>query len=291
MIKSNKYLTTLPKPFLKYAGGKQQLLPEIIPRIPKDFKRYYEPFLGGGAVFFKLRPKDFLISDVNKDLIRTYHAIRDNFKILFLVEKAFEKSYGDLINEETFYILRDIYNGKVTSKVRFDLLLQKAYLFIYLNKTCFNGLHRVNAHGDFNVGFGKTFYDSVLDNNNLFHCHKHLSQGQIQYVDFREVLKCPEEGDFVFLDPPYMPISATSNFTNYTADGFTYNDLCDLHRCCLELDAKGVKFMFCNSDCELVHSMFEEFNVELVEARRSINSDGEKRGKINEVLITNYEVN
>jgi DNA adenine methylase len=280
----------IAKPFIKYVGGKGQLLLEIIPRIPKNINTYYEPFLGGGAVFFNLKPKNAILSDVNVELIRTYHAVRDNYKQLFALEKAFKDAYGDLITEESFKILRDIYNDKIVSKVRYPILLQKAYLFIYLNKTCFNGLHRVNKKGEFNVPFNHNFYTTVLDSSNLYSCNQALQGKYVSFQDFRSILNCPEEGDFVFLDPPYMPISATSDFTNYTSSGFTYNDLLDLKKFCAILDGKKVKFMLCNSDCQLVHELFEDYKVELVKAKRSINSDGGKRGKINEVLITNYEV-
>lgn len=266
------------KPFLKWVGGKRQLLHEIVPRLPK-YSRYFEPFIGGGALFFHLQPKNAYITDINLELINVYRIIRDDVHELI---KDLKKHTND---KEYFLKIRDI--DRSIEYIAWDQV-SKASRFIYLNKTCFNGLYRVNSKGQFNVPFGKYANPKILDEENLLNCSRVLQDTYIETAHFSNVLNHAQEGDFVYLDPPYIPVNQTSNFTSYSKEGFGDTEHWKLKEVCDRLTKKGVKFMLSNSYTERTLSLYKDYNIYTVSASRSVNSDASKRGKVFEVICTNY---
>jgi DNA adenine methylase len=268
------------RPFVKWAGGKGQLLPELTKRLPKSFKRYCEPFVGGGAVFFHLRPEVALLSDVNEELVLAYQIIRDDVESLIeeLKKHRYEKDYFYLVRE---WDRREDYKGMEP--------VQKVGRFIFLNKTCFNGLHRVNSKGQFNVPFGEYTNPTILDPANLRACSRALAQTEVVLADYLSLEDQLGEGDFVYFDPPYAPLSATSSFTSYTVDGFDSNDQVALRDFCLRLTSKGVLFMLSNSSSMWIRELYKDFTLHTVSAARAINSKAGSRGPVEEVIITNYK--
>jgi len=268
------------KPFIKWAGGKTKLLGQIMPLIPKKYNAYYEPFLGGGAVFFNLAPKKAFLSDTNEELINLYEVIRDRANHLIQELRQYDSS------EACYYKCRD-----KDREPGYKLMtsVQKAARTLYLNKTCWNGLYRVNSKGQFNVPFGKRKNPNIIDEDTILSCSYALKDVSLEVEDFRIVLDIPEEGDFVYLDPPYVPLNATS-FTSYTKDGFSWDDQLALKVLCDELNDKGVRFMQSNSNSELVLDLYKDYTITTIYAPRFINSKGNKRNKIEEVAITNYEI-
>lgn len=271
-------LPVSPRPFVKWAGGKGQLLSELVARVPQPFNRYFEPFVGGGALFFNLSPKQAVLSDSNPDLINLYVVIRDQ------VDELIEDLGQHVYDREYYYRLRQVDRtleyGQWTA-------VKRASRFIYLNKTCYNGLYRVNSRGEFNVPFGRYKNPTILDVDNLRACHEALQGVTIECRDFREACRELGEGDFVYFDPPYMPVSATASFTGYTREGFGEKMQEELVSVCRALDRRGVRFMVSNSDTPLVRGLYEGFNLEVVFAARSINSQGRKRGRVPEVVVRN----
>ena len=270
----------LPRPFVKWVGGKTQLLSELMRRVPPDFQRYYEPFMGGGALFFHLRPPQACLSDINPDLVNLYTVVRDRVEELILDLKQ------HVYTPDYYYEIRNIDR---TSAYTEWTDVQRASRFIYLNKTCYNGLYRVNASGQFNVPLGRYQNPTILDVPNLRACHIALQGTAIAVADFRRIQQRIRPCDFVYFDPPYAPLSATANFTSYTKDGFNALDQVTLRDCCRALHRQGVKFMVSNSAAPLILDLYGEFNISLVEAMRAINSKAGKRGKIPEVIVTNYD--
>jgi len=263
-------------PFLKFAGGKTQLLPEILPRLPAKIKTYYEPFLGGGAVFFALaaekRFERAVLSDANKELMNSYAAIAASLdRIISLLrehESAHSKTY--------FYEVR-------ASEMK--LAISKAARFIYLNRTCFNGLYRVNKSGKFNVPFGDHKNPTICDEENLRAVSAALENAHVSACDFEEAIWIARKGDAIYFDPPYVPISATSNFAAYTKDGFGPDEQERLRHVAEKLSTKGVFVLLSNSDTPFVRELYQGFVIEKVRARRAINSKGDKRGDVGELLI------
>lgn len=274
----------LVQPVLKWAGGKRQLLSEISKYIPKGIKNYYEPFIGGGAVLFYLQPKKATINDFNNELINVYTVIRDNLDELII---DLQKHKNE---EEYFYYTRGL-----DRTPEFNTLnnIQKASRILYLNKTCFNGLFRVNSSGEFNTPFGKYKNPNITNDITLRAVSKYLNENDIKFIngDFEEALKGIRKGSFVYFDPPYYPISDSSSFTGYTLDGFSKEDQERLKKLCDKLTKKGVKFLLSNSAAPFILELYKDYNIELVKANRNINSNGAKRGEINEVLVRNYELN
>ncbi|MDY6938232.1 MAG: DNA adenine methylase [Cyanobacteriota bacterium] len=278
------YPLSPPKPFLKWAGGKTQLLSQIKNYIPTFEGRYYEPFIGGGALFFylqfNLKLKYAYISDINPDLVTTYKVIRDNVKEL--IEDLKYHSY----DEEYFYKIRSI-DRTISYESLSDI--QKASRLIYLNKTCYNGLYRVNSKGQFNVPFGRHKRPNICDELNLIACSHALQETEIKNVSFEAIASLVKAGDFVYFDPPYIPLSNSSSFIEYNSKKFNIGMQEKLRDLCIELDKKGVKFLASNSSADLVLELYKpHFQVEFVRAGRAINSKGDRRGKIDEVLIRNY---
>ena len=272
----------MAQPFLKWVGGKRQLINELKKHLPNDYNRYFEPFIGGGALFFSLEPENAFISDLNCELINTYKVVKDNVEDLIkeLLKYKNEKEFYYKIRE----LDRDLSGYNKLSPI------QKAARFIYLNKTCYNGLYRVNKNGQFNVPFGKYKNPKICDIENLKKCSQILKNNiiDIKCGDFSIILDYVRPKDFVYFDPPYVPLNNTSNFTSYTSDGFGAETQCKLEQVCKELTNEGVFWMLSNSYTEFILELYKNYNIHIVHAKRSINCRGNSRGKIKEVIITNY---
>lgn len=276
------YKNKLIAPFLKWVGGKRQLMPAITKMMPKKFTNYYEPFVGGGAVLFHTQPKKAVINDLNEDLINVYKIIKDKPEELIANLKTHKNK------SEYFYDIRIL-----DRTVGFENLsnIKKASRVIYLNKTCYNGLYRVNNSGEFNSPFGRYKNPNIVNDITIRAVSKYLNDNKIQILntDYEEVLENAEKGSFVYFDPPYHPVSKSSNFTGYIQGGFDMYDQIRLRDLCIKLDKKGIKFMLSNSAVQLIEDTYKEFNITYVKSNRSINSNGKKRGEVDEVIIRNYE--
>lgn len=268
-------------PFLKWAGGKNQIIKKIIENIPSSFNNYYEPFLGGGSVLFALKKiNTVFVNDINLQLINTYKQIKNNCNDLI---DRLEKLDNHPINKEYFYNLRNKFNNKISNNIA-DL--ESASLFIFLNKHCFNGLYRVNKAGFFNVPYNGSTRKS-FDENNILNISKFLQNVDLSNEDFEDFLSCAKENDFVYIDSPYIPISETASFTNYTKDGFSLEDHKRLAELCNKLSDKGVKLLISNNNTPLTKELYKKFDIIEFDVSRNINSDATKR-KGKEVLMKNY---
>ena len=274
----------LAAPVVKWVGGKRQLLDEIAPRLPKRITTYCEPFLGGGAVLFSLQPRNAIVNDLNADLMLVYEVIRDNVELLIAALEQHENT------AEYFYNIRDLDRDK--DAYREMSAIERASRIIYLNKTCYNGLFRVNASGEFNSPFGHYKNPNIVNAPVLRAVSKYLTANNIQllHIDFEEVLQRVPRGGFVYLDPPYDPVSDKASFTGYNRGGFGREEQERLKRCCDELAARGVRFLLSNSATSFIKELYTGYTVEIVHAKRAINSDASKRGAVEEVLIRNYGI-
>ena len=266
-------------PIVKWVGGKRQLMFELIKNMPKSYNRYFEPFIGGGALFFELQPENAYISDINDELINLYRVVRDNVYELISDLNKHE------VSKEYFLEIRNLDR---TDEYKNLSDVQRASRFIYLNRTCFNGLYRVNSQGQFNVPFGNYKNPRIVDENNLLNCSELLKNTEIKCADFSEILTKVKKGDFVYFDPPYVPLNETSSFTSYTKDGFDMDMQFKLRDVCDELDSMGVMFMLSNSDTKFVNELYSNYEIKKVFASRAVNANAEGRGKITEVLVRNY---
>lgn len=278
-----KHKNLLLSPVLKWVGGKRQLLNEIIPMIPSNCSTYVEPFIGGGAVLFELQPKKAIINDYNSELVNVYTVIKEHPEDL-IKELQFHKKNN---TAEHFYMVRE-YDRK-TNLFSQMTNVQKAARIIYLNKTCYNGLYRVNSAGQFNSPYGKYKNPNIVNEHVIRAMSKYFNENTITIKngDYKEALKGLRKGAFVYLDPPYMPLSTSSSFTGYTENGFDENKQRELKEECDKLDKKGIKILQSNSDCEFIRELYKDYNIKTIKAKRSINSKGNSRGEINEVLIYN----
>ncbi len=268
--------------FIKWAGGKTQLLAQFSELYPQKFNRYFEIFLGSGAVFFnvkqKFNPSQCFLFDINEDLINTFIAVRDKVEELI----PLLREHGDKDNN------KDYFNEQ---RQKFNIIkggLEKAAIFIYLNKTCFNGLYRVNCEGKFNVPFGKYKKPAILQETKLRMASKLLQNTELLVSDFTEAVKKARENDFVYMDPPYFPLTKTASFTKYQKGSFFEKEQKQLAQIFRALDKRGCLLMLSNSDTSFVRELYSGFNIMTVKARRAINCVGTKRGVINEVVIRNY---
>lgn len=266
-------------PIVKWVGGKRQLMFELLKNMPKFYNRYFEPFIGGGALFFELQPDNAYISDVNAELINLYSVVKND------VEDLIDDLSKHEISKDYFLELR---NADRTFGYKNWSDIQKASRFIYLNRTCFNGLYRVNSQGQFNVPFGNYKNPRICDEENLKNCSELLQNTEINCADFTTILDKVQKGDFVYFDPPYVPLNETSSFTSYTKDGFDIDMQFKLRDLCDELDSRGVMFMLSNSDTKIINELYENYNIKKVFASRAINANGNGRGKITEVIVKNY---
>lgn len=281
-MKHNK----LVLPILKWVGGKRQLLPEIRRRIPSNYNKYYEPFVGGGAVFFDQQPTKAVINDVNEELINLYNIVKDN------VDELIDDLGKHENAEDYFYDIRSW--DRDSNKYKNMSNIERASRIHYLNKTCYNGLFRVNLAGQFNAPFGKYKNPNITNEITLRAVSKffNASEVEIKCCDFEEALKGIRKGSFVYFDPPYEPISDTSNFTGYAKGGFDRNEQIRLKKLCDKLDERGVKFLLSNSSSKFIMDLYREnsnYKIDIIKAKRSINSKGNKRGEIDEILVRNYE--
>ena len=290
----------LAKPFVKWVGGKSQLLDEIREKYPSQIEKYCEPFVGGGAVLFdvlgKFKPKKVLINDINKELINTYKQIRDNCENLIAQLSEIQNRYKSQSLEENkayFYEKRERYNEL---KVNGDEAenLEKAALFIFLNKTCFNGLYRVNSKGLFNVPFNNAKNPLLCDEENLRACSKLLQNVEMKVGDYKECGTFIDKKTFVYIDPPYRPLTQTAAFTSYSENGFADKEQIELGNFITEISRKGAVVLASNSDPknadkndDFFDKLYANFKIERVSASRMINSNAKKRGSINELLISN----
>ena len=269
--------------FLKWAGGKRRLIKQIDKHLPEKIDRYFEPFLGAGSMFFyikqKYNPKFCMISDINKDLIETYVAVRDNPKILIRRLKYFKNRDSDNFYYETRLKL----NNKKFSGIK------KSAAFIYLNKTCFNGLYRVNSKGEFNVPRGRYKNPKIYDEEIIIYASKLLQKVEIKCQDYEKIKKYVGENDFIYLDPCYDPLKKTS-FANYTSEKFCDKDNVRLSLFISELKKRGGRVMLSNNVTNRVEELYpaQEYHLEIVLCSRPINSQAHLRGKIQEYLIMNY---
>jgi DNA adenine methylase len=266
-------------PILKWVGGKRQLTKEILKMLPTDSRNraYHEPFFGSGAVFFKVKPRKGSINDINPRLMNFYRVVRD--KPAELIEQASKYKY----DKQTYYELRDHFNKASINEV------EEASIFLYLNKTCYNGLYRVNSKGEFNVPFGRYKNPTIVRRERILSVSTALRTIGIHNEDFSYVSKLAEPGDVCYLDPPYEPVSETANFTSYSRQGFDSVEQNRLKETCIKLNKKGVKFILSNSYTEQIRELYadSDFRIEIVKARRAVNSKADGRGKVSEVLITN----
>lgn len=272
------------KPFVKWAGGKRQIIDELKKYIPDEFNTYYEPFIGGGALLFELAPKKAVINDSNAELMNVYQVLCDDskFKKMCRVLNNYEANHS----EEFFYEIRNKDKNKNTFNRLSDYT--RAARTIYLNKACFNGLYRVNSKNEFNVPFGKKSKVNTYDGNNLITVSNYLTMNDIKILnkDFEEAVSYAKKGDFVYFDPPYD--SDNNIFTSYTEEGFGKNEQRRLAKVFKELDQKGVYVMLSNHNTTLINELYKDYHIHVIEAKRNINSNGKKRGKVEEVIITNF---
>lgn len=265
-----------PRPFLKWAGGKARLITQYNKYFPQEYQTYYEPFLGGGAVFFYLDPPGSILSDINTELIITYRCVKDSVEELISLLQAHRQQHS----QDYYYHVRASPGGTD---------LEKAARFIYLNKTCFNGLYRVNSQGKFNVPLGKYKNPNICPEEILRAASAALHSAEIKQADFTDVLNhATSSNDFVYFDPPYYPVSETSYFTAYSHYCFGQTQQVQLKEIFVELARRGVKVMLSNSDCDFIRQLYAGFQIYTISASRSINCHPKKRGQISELLVTSY---
>jgi DNA adenine methylase len=280
MAKTNK----LVSPFLKWVGGKRQIMSSIVSLLPENIRsfRYVEPFIGGGAVLFHLQPEKAIINDFNAELVNVYKIIKNRLEELIT---DLNKHKNDAAY---FYELRALDRKPEFKKLS---AVQRASRVIYLNKTCFNGLYRVNSSGEFNAPFGRYRNPNIVNEPTLKAVNKYLNANDIQIFnkDYQAILSTLDKRSFVYIDPPYHPISENPNFTGYIQGGWDSNDQLRLKQTCDELTKKGIKFLQSNSSSSLIKHLYGEYQIIAVKANRVVNADKSGRGEIEELLIKNYD--
>lgn len=271
-------------PVLKWAGGKTQLLPEINKRLPKQFNTYYEPFFGGGALLFSLLPSSAVINDLNSELMNVYKCIKHDTQFLRLLKEL--DRHQSLHNKSYYYLIRDIDCSPYYKNWR-DY--ERAARTIYLNKTCFNGLYRVNKKGHFNTPIGTEKYKKLYDLDNITNMHEYLKNNNVKILcgSYSSAVKDAKAGDFVYFDPPY-DYQDGDGFTSYTTNGFTKENQVELFNLFKELSDKGVYVMLSNNNTDFIRDLYKDYNIDVVYAKRAINHKGDGRGAVEEVIITNY---
>jgi len=270
-----------PRPFLKWAGGKGRLIEQYKAFFPPKFHNYYEPFLGGGAIFFHLHDRchHAVLADLNEELVNVYRCVRDDVEAMI-----------EILHQHQLRHCHDYYYA-VRAKTQLRSPLYRAARLIYLNKTCFNGLYRENSKGHFNVPMGRYKKPKVCDASTLKQASAALQRTELVCEAFTAVLnRAHQSQDFVYFDPPYHPISATSSFTSYSRYGFHAEDQERLQQTFAELADRGVKVMLSNSDCAFIRHLYRDFYIYKIEAARAINSNARRRGKISELVITSYSI-
>ena len=273
----------LVAPVLKWVGGKRQLIDVFTPLFPKNVTSYCEPFVGGGALLFSMQPKTAYVNDINDELIRVYTVIKDDVELLIAALQGYKNE------ADVFYAVRDWDRDKEKYTLLSDV--EKAARILYLNKTCYNGLFRVNNSGEFNSPFGNYRNPNIVNAPVLRAVSSYFNAANIRLScdDYANVLANVQKGTFVYLDPPYDPVSDTSSFTGYSRGGFSRDDQIKLRKCCDALNDEGVKFMLSNSPTDFIREQYAAYNIITVQAKRAINSDAAKRGEVDEVVVRNYE--
>jgi len=276
------------QPFIKWVGGKRGLLDQILPLFPKKFNNYYEPFIGGGAVFFELFSQGLLdnkkvvLSDINEELVNTYNIVKNMPNEL--IDNL--KNYKQQHSKEFYYKIRELDRDKNYKNLS---NLEKATRFIYLNKTCFNGLYRVNKKGYFNTPIGSYKNPNIADESVILNASEALQNVTILHRTFQEVLKYTKKDDLVYFDPPYYPLNKTSNFTSYDSNCFLEDEQFELFEVFDKLADNDVKVAQSNSDTVFIKELYKKYDINIVQANRFINSKSNGRGKITEVLVRNYK--
>ncbi|MBN1213950.1 MAG: DNA adenine methylase [Candidatus Lokiarchaeota archaeon] len=280
-LENRKYkkITGVPHPFLKWAGGKRQLMSQIDPFIPENFDNYIEPFVGGGALFFYLLPDKAILIDNNPVLVNAYQVIKNN------VDELIELLKQHVNDEKYYYKIRNIDREEEFQEWT---LIERASRIIYLNRCCYNGLFRVNSKGFFNVPFGRYKNPNFCNEKNLRIIHQILQNVKLIHGSFELCIDFAKKNDFVYFDPPYSPLSKTANFTSYTKENFDEKDQLKLKFVIDKLSKRRVKVLLSNSNNDFILKLYENYHIEIVKAKRAINSNPCKRGNIKEVLITNY---
>jgi DNA adenine methylase len=268
-------------PFVKWVGGKGKLRHALEALMPPgvELMRHVEPFMGGAALFFARGPERALLCDVNRDLVRTYELVRDELSSVVRHLEKLSRGHG----EERYYAVRERYNARAEQSPA-----ERAAMFIYLNKTCFNGLYRVNRRGEFNVPMGRYANPTILDRATLTAASHALQNAELRHAPFEALLSDARPGDFIYLDPPYEPVSRTANFTSYAMDGFSQDDQRRLRDVYRELDRRGAKLMLSNSDVPFIRELYRGFRIDTVQAPRAVSCDPTKRGPVSEVVVRNY---
>ncbi|HMP84109.1 MAG TPA: DNA adenine methylase [Verrucomicrobiota bacterium] len=274
------------QPFLKWVGGKAQLLTQFDKFFPTEITRYSEPFIGGGAVFFYLkhrfpRMRAFL-RDINPELINTYRAVQEFPRELMHQLDAHTTEFKTKGTDYFYFVRAQHHLAGDESKI-----VERAARMIFLNKTCFNGLWRVNARGEFNVPVGSNKNPGLYNEANILAASRALEGSHLAVQDFRETINQAQSGDFVYVDPPYYPVSVTASFTSYAKEDFGEGEQRELHAVFAEAARRGVRLMLSNSDTPFIRKLYRDFQIRTVQARRAINCDGSKRGQVNEVVVTN----
>lgn len=272
------------RPFTKWTGGKRQLLSVIKSLMPESYNRYFEPFVGGGALFFELAPKDAIINDFNSELINCYQQIKDNpSELINLLSKHKES------NSKEYYL--NLRSADRDSRIEKMNNVERAARIMYMLRVNFNGLYRVNSKNQFNVPYGRYKNPQIVDSDLIVSISQYLNENTIHILngDFEEAVKDVGAGDFVYFDPPYIPLSETSSFTSYTHEGFSYEDQVRLRDTFKKLDEKGAYVMLSNSSSPLVGELYKDFNIHKVSATRTNGAKSSSRGKIDEIIVTNYD--
>lgn len=273
------------KPFVKWAGGKRSIIDKLINLVPEDFNTYYEPFVGGGAMLYELQPKKAVINDYNTELMNVYECIKDENKFANMCSEL--NKHEAKHSEDYYYEIRDLDRDKKKFNKLADY--KRAARTIYLNKACFNGLYRVNSKNEFNVPSGKKNKVNTYDGPNLgiIHCLLNFNDIKLLSTDFEEAVKNAKKGDFIYFDPPYD--SDTSTFNSYTENGFGKEEQKRLAEVFKDLDKRGCYIMLSNYNTKLIKELYKDFNFNYVEAQRNIGASSKNRGKVEEVIITNYK--
>lgn len=281
-IKEIKKVTL--QPFTKWTGGKRQLLPVIRELMPKTYNRYFEPFVGGGALFFDLAPKDAVINDFNAELINCYQQIKDNPQELIEILKVHQE-----YNSKEYYL--DLRSADRDERIDMMSEVQRAARILYMLRVNFNGLYRVNSKNQFNVPYGRYKNPKIVDEELISAISVYLNNNQLEIKvgDFEKAIVDVRTGDFVYFDPPYIPLSETSAFTSYTHEGFSFADQVRLRDVFKRLSDTGAYVMLSNSSSSLVEELYKDFNIHYVEATRTNGAKSSSRGKISEIIVTNYE--
>ena len=265
-------------PILKWAGGKSRLVPELRKRMSTRFRRYFEAFIGGGALFFRTAPENAVLGDMNNDLVNVYRCVAWNVEAVIRKLVVLRRSHS----EEHYYETRERWNG--AGRALPDIA--RAATFIYLNKTCYNGLWRVNSRGAFNVPVGRYVNPQIFDREGLRAASALLQRAELRVGSYAESMSDARKGDFVYLDPPYQPASKTASFTSYTTGSFGEDAQAELADHVRRLESMGVHVMVSNSDTPLIRKLYKGMRIDQVDCARAINSKAKKRGAVKEVIVT-----